>query len=183
LACVSKRKIDTIFRLNGNVVDGMYSDLPLNVQCEPDFSRSEKKKIRERSRWSAAGNGERRHRIAESRFGRHFDDHDRIMADDARGGVVKMFARRHSLSIQARLTMLALVTALPLVVLACFAMIRTVDDERAQAQRDVRERVEDLIADVDAQSARSRRNCRFSHYHRACRRAISPRLIARCGKR
>ena len=62
-----------------------------------------------------------------------------------------MFARRHSLSIQARLTMLALVTALPLVVLAGFAMIRTVDDERAQAERDVRERVEDLLADVDSQ--------------------------------
>ena len=88
---------------------------------------------------------------AESRFGRYFDDHDRVMADDARGGAVKMFARRPSLSIQARLTMLTLVTALPLVVLAGFAMIRTVDDERAQAERDVRERVEDLLADVDSQ--------------------------------
>ena len=73
------------------------------------------------------------------------------MADDARGCAARMFARHHSLSIQARLTMLALVTALPLVVLAGFAMLRTVDDERAQAQRDVRDRVEGLLADVDRQ--------------------------------
>src|SRR6516165_7557159 len=73
------------------------------------------------------------------------------MADDARGCAVRMFARHHSLSIQARLTMLALVTPLPLVVLAGFAMLRTVDDERAQAQRDVRDRVEGLLADVDRQ--------------------------------
>jgi len=59
--------------------------------------------------------------------------------------------RRHTLGIQARLTMLALMTALPLVVLASFAILRTVDDQRAQLQRDVRERVENLLSDVDRQ--------------------------------
>src|SRR6266446_5379956 len=59
--------------------------------------------------------------------------------------------RRHTLGIQARLTLLALVTALPLVVLASFAILRTVDDQRAQLQRDVRERVENLLSDVDRQ--------------------------------
>jgi hypothetical protein len=59
--------------------------------------------------------------------------------------------RRHSLSIAARLTMLALSTALPLVVLAGFGILRAVDDQRAQIQRDVRERVENLVADVDRQ--------------------------------
>jgi signal transduction histidine kinase len=58
---------------------------------------------------------------------------------------------RHTLGIQARLTMLALMTALPLVVLASVAILRTVDDQRAQLQRDVRERVEDLLSDVDRQ--------------------------------
>jgi signal transduction histidine kinase/ActR/RegA family two-component response regulator len=62
-----------------------------------------------------------------------------------------MFLRRHSLGIQARLTMLALVTALPLVALASFAILRTVDDQRAQIQRDVSERVDGLLADVDRQ--------------------------------
>jgi signal transduction histidine kinase/ActR/RegA family two-component response regulator len=59
--------------------------------------------------------------------------------------------RRHTLSITARLTMLALSTALPLVALAGFAVLRAVDDQRAQIQRDVRERVENLLADVDHQ--------------------------------
>jgi signal transduction histidine kinase/ActR/RegA family two-component response regulator len=58
---------------------------------------------------------------------------------------------RHTLGIQARLTMLALVTALPLVALASFAILRTVDDQRAQIQGDVRGRVENLLADVDRQ--------------------------------
>jgi signal transduction histidine kinase/CheY-like chemotaxis protein len=62
-----------------------------------------------------------------------------------------MFLRRHSLGIQARLTMLALVTALPLVALASFAILRTVDDQRAQVQRDVSERVDGLLADLDRQ--------------------------------
>ena len=64
---------------------------------------------------------------------------------------MKIFVRRHSLGIQARLTMLAVVTALPLVALASFAVLRMVDDQRAQIQHDVRQRVEDLLADVDRQ--------------------------------
>jgi signal transduction histidine kinase/CheY-like chemotaxis protein len=64
---------------------------------------------------------------------------------------MKEFLRRHTLGIQARLTMLALVTALPLVALVSFAILRTVDDQRAQMQRDVREMVEDLLTDVDRQ--------------------------------
>ena len=64
---------------------------------------------------------------------------------------MQIFLRRHTLGIQARLTMLALVTALPLVALASFAILRTVDDQRAQIQGDVRGRVENLLADVDRQ--------------------------------
>ena len=48
---------------------------------------------------------------------------------------MKIFVRRHSLGIPARLTMLALVTALPLVAVASFAILRTVDDQRAQIQQ------------------------------------------------
>ena len=47
--------------------------------------------------------------------------------------------------------MLALSTALPLVALAGFGILRAVDDQRTQIQRDVRERVENLVADVDRQ--------------------------------
>ena len=64
---------------------------------------------------------------------------------------MKKFLRRQTLGVQARLTMLVLVTALPLVALASFAILRAVDDQRAQMQRDVRDRVEKLIADVDRQ--------------------------------
>jgi len=53
--------------------------------------------------------------------------------------------------IQARLIILVLVTVLPLVGSASSAMIRAVDDERARIQRDVRDRVESLLADVDRQ--------------------------------
>jgi PAS domain S-box-containing protein len=56
---------------------------------------------------------------------------------------------RLSLGIQARLVILIMVTVLPLVGLASLAMLRTVDDERAQIERDVRERVDGLLADVD----------------------------------
>src|SRR5215831_3178384 len=45
--------------------------------------------------------------------------------------------------------MLTLVTALPLVTLASFAMLRTVDDQRTQIQSDVRQMVESFLADVD----------------------------------
>jgi signal transduction histidine kinase/ActR/RegA family two-component response regulator len=64
---------------------------------------------------------------------------------------MRLFVRRRSFGIQARLTMLAVVTAMPLVALACFAILRTVDDQRTQIQQDVRERVENLLADVDRQ--------------------------------
>jgi len=57
--------------------------------------------------------------------------------------------RHHNLGIPARLTMLALVTALPLVVGGSFAILRTVDDERAQIQSDVKQMVESFLADVD----------------------------------
>jgi len=57
--------------------------------------------------------------------------------------------RRHSWGIQARLTMLALVTALPLVAAASFAILRTVDDQRTQIQSDVRQMVESFLADLD----------------------------------
>jgi signal transduction histidine kinase/ActR/RegA family two-component response regulator len=62
---------------------------------------------------------------------------------------MKILLRRHSLGIQARLTMLALVTALPLVAVASFAILRTVDDQRTQMQSDVRQMVESFLADVD----------------------------------
>src|SRR5262249_3282715 len=55
--------------------------------------------------------------------------------------------------IQARLVILVLATVLALVGLASFAMIRTVDNERARIQRDVGERVENLLAAVDRQIA------------------------------
>ena len=58
---------------------------------------------------------------------------------------------RHTLSIQARLTLLTLVTVLPLVALASFAILRAVDAQQAQMQRDVGERVDNLLADVDRQ--------------------------------
>jgi PAS domain-containing protein len=58
---------------------------------------------------------------------------------------------RLTLGIQARLVILILATVLPLVGLASFGMIRTVDDERARIERDVRDRVADLLADVDRQ--------------------------------
>jgi len=62
-----------------------------------------------------------------------------------------MLLRRRTLGIQARLLILILVTVLPLVGLASFTIFRTVDSERAQIQRDVQDRVENLLADVDRQ--------------------------------
>ena len=62
---------------------------------------------------------------------------------------MKILLRGHSLGIPARLTMLALVTALPLVAVGSFAMLRSVDDERAQIQSDVKQMVESFRADVD----------------------------------
>ena len=62
---------------------------------------------------------------------------------------MKAHLPRLTLGIQARLVILIIVTVLPLVGLASLAMLRTVDDERAQIQRDVGDRVEGLLADVD----------------------------------
>jgi signal transduction histidine kinase/ActR/RegA family two-component response regulator len=64
---------------------------------------------------------------------------------------MRLFVRRRSFGIQARLTMLTVVTAMPLVALASFAILRTVDDQRTQIQQDIRQRAEDLLADVDRQ--------------------------------
>ena len=58
---------------------------------------------------------------------------------------------RLTLGIEARLGILVLVTVLPLVGLSSFAMIRTVEDERTQIQRDARERVGNLLAELDRQ--------------------------------
>jgi signal transduction histidine kinase/ActR/RegA family two-component response regulator len=64
---------------------------------------------------------------------------------------MRLFVRRRTFGIQARLTMLAVVTALPLVALASIAVLRMVDDQRTRIQQDVRQRAEDLLADVDRQ--------------------------------
>jgi signal transduction histidine kinase/ActR/RegA family two-component response regulator len=64
---------------------------------------------------------------------------------------MRVLWRRHTLGIHARLTMLTLVTVLPLVALASFAILRAVDAQRAQIQREVGERVDNLLADVDRQ--------------------------------
>ena len=58
---------------------------------------------------------------------------------------------RLTLGIQARLVILVLATLLPLVGLASFAMIRAVDNERTRIERDAKERVADLLANVDRQ--------------------------------
>ena len=64
---------------------------------------------------------------------------------------MRLFVRRRSFGIQARLTMLAVATALPLVALASFAIPRTVDDQRTQIESDVRQMAESFLADVDRQ--------------------------------
>src|SRR5262249_8595595 len=64
---------------------------------------------------------------------------------------MKALLGRLTLGIQARLVILVLTTVLPLVGIASFAMIRTVDGERARVQREAKERVADLLADVDRQ--------------------------------
>ena len=62
---------------------------------------------------------------------------------------MKILLRRHSLGIPARLTILALVTALPLVAVGSFAILRTVDAQRTQIQSDLKQMVESFLADVD----------------------------------
>ena len=48
-----------------------------------------------------------------------------------------LLVRRRSFGIQARLTMVAVATALPLVALASFAVLRTVDDQRTRIRQEV----------------------------------------------
>ena len=64
---------------------------------------------------------------------------------------MRLFGRRRTFGIQARLTMLAGVTALPLVVLASLAILRMVDDQRTQIEQDLKHQVENLLTDVDRQ--------------------------------
>src|SRR5262249_19981788 len=64
---------------------------------------------------------------------------------------MRRFVRGRSLGIQARLTVLAVATALPLVALAGFAILRMVDDQRTQIKQDVEHQVENLLWDVDRQ--------------------------------
>src|SRR5207302_1673400 len=62
-----------------------------------------------------------------------------------------LFVRGRSLGIQARLTVLAVATALPLVALPGFAIIRMVEDERTQIKRDIEHQVENILWDLDRQ--------------------------------
>ena len=62
---------------------------------------------------------------------------------------MNLFWRRHSLSIQTRLVILILAAVLPAVGLASLGVVRIVDGERGQAERDVKERVEVLLSAVD----------------------------------
>jgi len=57
--------------------------------------------------------------------------------------------RRHTLSIQTRLTMLTLAAVLPLVAGGGFAIIRTVDDQKVQVEQDVGRTVDALLGDID----------------------------------
>jgi hypothetical protein len=51
---------------------------------------------------------------------------------------MRPFVQRRSFGIQARLTMLAVETALPLVALGGFAILRMVDDQRTQIKQGVK---------------------------------------------
>ena len=87
---------------------------------------------------------------------------------------MRLFVRRRSFGIQARLTMLAVATALPLVALASFAVLRMVDDQRTQIQQDVIAGESKIcLRTSTARSARSRRSSRCSQYHQACMTATS----------
>jgi hypothetical protein len=67
------------------------------------------------------------------------------------GVFMRLFVQRRTFGIQARLTMLSVATALPLVALASFAILRMVDDQRTQIQQDVKHWVENLLGDMDRQ--------------------------------
>jgi len=62
---------------------------------------------------------------------------------------MRLFPQQHSLSLRARLVILLLVTVLPLVGVASFGIVRILDGERGQIERDVKERVEILCGAVD----------------------------------
>jgi hypothetical protein len=94
--------------------------------------------------------------------------------EDARGSFMKILLRGHSLGIPARLTMLALVTALPLVAVGSFAILRTVDDQRAQIQSDLKQ---------IARSAPFGPSFRCSQHRRACKAVTSGNSISKCGQR
>src|SRR5215472_9647089 len=64
---------------------------------------------------------------------------------------MRRFVRGRSLGIQARLTVLAVATALPLVALAGFPILRMVDDQQTQIKQDVETQVKNLLWDVDRQ--------------------------------
>ena len=64
---------------------------------------------------------------------------------------MRLFVQRRTFGIQARLTMLSVATALPLVALASFAILRMVDDQRTQIQQEVKHWVENLLGDIDRQ--------------------------------
>src|SRR4029077_374346 len=64
---------------------------------------------------------------------------------------MRLFVRGRSLGIQARLTVLALATALPLVALVGLAILRMVDNQRTQIKQDVEHQVENLLGDLDRQ--------------------------------
>ena len=59
--------------------------------------------------------------------------------------------RYRTLGIQARLMMLAAVTAVPLVVLASVTSISLIGAQRIQLQREASDKVAGLLADVDRQ--------------------------------
>jgi signal transduction histidine kinase/ActR/RegA family two-component response regulator len=71
--------------------------------------------------------------------------------DDRPESLMSLFVARRTFGIQARLVMLAVVTAMPLLALASFAVLRTVDDQRAQIKQDVSHSAENLLEDVDRQ--------------------------------
>src|SRR5512133_796807 len=75
----------------------------------------------------------------------------RMRADYARKSFMRLFVRRRPFGIQARLIMLAVVTALPLVGLSGFSILRMVDDQQAQIKQDIGHRVENLLWDSDRQ--------------------------------
>ena len=103
--------------------------------------------------------------------------------EDARGSFMKILLGAHSLGIPARLTMLALVTALPLVAVGSFAILRTVDDQRAQIQNDVKQMVESFLADVDREISAIWAELQVLATSPSLQSGTSGNLISKCGQR